>query len=94
MTGQSLNRGQPVTAIEAAEMRRRHAERQSINYIANAMGRSWTSVNRYAKGLSWVETRDPRRPPEAHREYFRRRQRHRQHLRRLHEALSAAQEYL
>jgi hypothetical protein len=84
----------PVTTTEAAEMRRRHAEGQSVNYIATAMGRSWTSVNRYVRGLSWAETRDPRRSPQKHLEYFRDRRRQRQHLRRLHEVLSAAQEYL
>jgi hypothetical protein len=94
LTAQSLNHGKPVTAREAAEMRRRHVEGQSVNYIANAMGRSWTSVNRYARGLGWVETRDPRRPPSAHREYFRLKRRHRERLRRLHEVLSAAQDFL
>jgi hypothetical protein len=94
MAGQSLNQGKPVTMVEAAEMRRRHAAGQSINHIANAMGRSWTSVNRYAKGLSWIETRNPRQSPEEHREYYRRKRREREFRRRLHEALSAAQDFL
>jgi response regulator of citrate/malate metabolism len=94
MAGQSIYRGEPVTAREVAEMRRRHAAGQSINYIANAMGRSWTSVNRYARGLSWVETRDPRRSRDEHLEYFRVGRRRHRHLRRLHEALSAAQEFV
>jgi hypothetical protein len=82
---QSLNQGKPVTTVEVAEMRRRHADGQSMNHIANAMGRSWTSVNRYVRGLSWVETRDPRRSPQEHLEYSRTRQRQRDHRRRLHE---------
>jgi hypothetical protein len=83
-----------VTAREAAEMRRRHDEGQTVNYIADAMGRSWTSVNRYVHRLSWVETRTPRRSPEQHLEYFRVMRAHREHLRRLHEAIAACQEYL
>jgi hypothetical protein len=67
MAAQSLNQGRPVTAPEAKEMRRRLAAGQSVNHIANAMGRSWTSVNRYARGLSWIETRNPRRSAEDHR---------------------------
>jgi hypothetical protein len=62
--GQSLNHGKPVTMPEMVEMQRRFATGQSVNYIANAMGRSWTSVNR--RGLTWVETRNPKHSPEHH----------------------------
>jgi hypothetical protein len=94
MSALSLNQGQPITARETAEMRQRHAAGQSVNYIATAMGRSWTSVHRYVHGLSWIETRDPRRSPEEHRRYFRIKQRQREHLRRIHDAFSACREFL
>jgi hypothetical protein len=90
MAAQSLNQGRPVTAAEAKEMRQRFAAGQSVHYIANAMGRSWTSVNRYARGLSWLETRNPRRSAEEHLRYARlARQRHEceRNLRALEEAL-------
>ena len=60
-----------MSSLEVVEMRQRFAEGQSRNYIANAMGRSWTSVNRYVYDLSWVETRNPRRSPEEHLNYSR-----------------------
>jgi hypothetical protein len=94
MTAQSLNHGKPITTLEAAEMGRRFAAGQTINHIANAMGRSWTSANRYARGLSWLETRNPRRSPQEHLEYFRQRQRNYRRRLRLHEQLSACREFL
>jgi IS30 family transposase len=63
----SLYRGKPITTSEADEIRQRFAARQSIRYIAMAMGRSWSTVNRYAKGLTWVG----RDSPEEYRRYFR-----------------------
>jgi hypothetical protein len=64
--GLSLYIGKPITGPEACEMRKRYLAGQSINYIATAMGRSWTSANRYARGLSWIETRNPRISHEEH----------------------------
>jgi hypothetical protein len=65
-------------------MRRRHLAGQSVNHIATAMGRSWDSVNRYIHGLTWIQTRNPRHPPEEHLRYFRERtRRRREHLRTL-----------
>jgi len=71
MAAQSLNQGKPITAREAAEIRRRFRAGQSRNYIADAIGRSWTSVNRYARGLRWIDTRNPRYSHEEHLRYFR-----------------------
>ncbi|MBD2760063.1 helix-turn-helix domain-containing protein [Yimella sp. cx-573] len=49
----------PLTAIEQDELRRRHADGQSLHAIAQEMGRSKRTISEYAKkiGLSWDRSR-------------------------------------
>jgi hypothetical protein len=90
----SLNQGKPVSTSEVAEMKRRRSDGQSINYIAMAMCRSWTSVNRYVHGLSWIETRNPTRSPEDHLAHFRLISRRRVQLMKLHKVFSECVDFL